>query len=354
MKGIVTQNTPGAIPLRKSGISAKLWPNGELSIYIHHQQKKPSATPNPVVSLTLLRDALVRSAGVRQTLQAFDLLGLSHPRNFDKNHATLIRKGLKGITGLGKRRVRNGSYIMTRENGKDRLTFATVTLPSLTPLQLSRVHKDWHRCIDFYRREISRALIARGLTGEIVGVSEIQEKRYATSHLPVLHGHFVFVGAGRRGGWAITPRKHDDIWRRALESVLDEPIGSINSACQLKSVTESAEAYLGKYMSKGTKAVAAVVRQGFGEWMPKQWWSCSRSLTQRMETAIARFESGALWLFNKAQTAGCDLFTHIHPIQIEHDGKMVNFGYFGRLTPKSNGLIRKVLNLEPVVLLRPT
>ncbi len=150
MKGIVTQNTPGAIALRKSGISAKLWPNGELSIYIRHQQRKPPATLNPVASLTLLRDALVRSAGVRQTLQAFDLLGLSHPRNFDKNHATLIRKGLKGITGLGKRRVRNAAFILTRENGKHRLTFATVTLPSLTPAQLSRVHKNLYKDASFY------------------------------------------------------------------------------------------------------------------------------------------------------------------------------------------------------------
>lgn len=301
---------------------------------------------NPVVSLSSLRDSCVRAYSVAGCLDVFVRLGLSHPRNFDKKMPAQAQRGLKGITSLGKRRVRNAAYMLTRENGKQRLTFATVTLPGLTGSQMSRVHKEWHRCIDFYRREVRRVLLSAGLTGEIVGVTEVQEKRYATTGLPVLHAHFVFCGASRSGGWALTPTRHDFIWKKSIEHVLGEPIGALKSACQLKSVTASAEAYLGKYISKGIKAVGAVVRNGFGTWLPKQWWNCSRSLTQRMDSAIARFESGAGWLVNRAADPENDLFAYMSEIVIERpDDVTIHMGYFGRLTPKANSLVRKVLSL---------
>lgn len=342
----IAQPNSRTLSLRKSGLKAKLWPNGELSIYRPHRQAEPGIVENPVVSLSPLRDACVRSQGVYGCLVAFVRLGLSHPRNFDKKMPAPTRRGLKGITSLGKRRVRNAAYMLTRENGKHRLTFATVTLPGLSGRQMSRVHKEWHRCIDFYRREVGRVLRKHGLSGEIVGVTEVQEKRYATSGIPVLHAHFVFSGAPRSGGWALTPRIHDHIWKKSIEHVLEEDIGEMKSACQLKSVTDSAEAYLGKYISKGIKAIGAVVRQGWGEWMPKQWWNCSQSLTKRMEEKVERFDSGAGWLVNRSKDPECDLFAYLSPIVVESGNESTtHIGYFGRLTPKANGLIRKVLNL---------
>lgn len=324
----------------------KLWPNGEMSIYAPHRQQEGATVKDPAVCLTRLRDSVIRVEGVAGCLDFFIRLGLSHPRNFDKNFQPPPRKGLKGITSLGKRRVRNAAFMLTRKYGKRRLTFATVTLPSLTPTQMSRVHKEWHRCIDFYRREMGRQLVRAGLTGEIVGVTEIQEKRYVTTSLPVLHGHFVFCGATRNGWWAISPKRHDHIWRKSIEHVLGEPIPALTSACQLKSVTDSAEAYLGKYISKGIKAIEPVIRAGYAEWMPKQWWSCSRSLVQEMELAIARFESGAGWLVNKGKDDTNDLFAFFSPITIEtKDGNLLPMGYFARLTPKANSLVRKVLSL---------
>lgn len=342
----LAQPNSRTLSLRKCGLKAKLWPNGEISIYRPHRQVEAAMNTNPVVSLSLLRDSCVRACGVSGTLAVFDRLGLSHPRNFDKKMTTQAQRGLKGITSLGKRRVRNAAYMLTRENGKHRLTFATVTLPALTGDQMSRVHKEWHRCIDFYRREVRRVLVSAGLTGEIVGVTEVQEKRYATSGLPILHAHFVFCGASRSGGWALCPTRHDFIWKKSIEHVLGESIGSLPAACQLKSVTASAEAYLGKYMSKGAKAVQGVLRNGFGAWLPKQWWNCSRSLSKRMDAAIASFESGSGWLVNRAADPDCDLFCFFNEIVVEKpDGASLHMGYFGRLTPKANSLVRRVLSL---------
>lgn len=340
----ISQKAEKSVSLRKSKLTAKLWPNGECSFYFTHEQAKSAEKVSKAVSLSNLRDAMVRAGGVFGTCLVLLRLGLSHPRNFDRNSQPPPRKGLKGITSLGKRRVRNAAYMLTRENGKHRLTFATVTLPNLTKLQLSRVHKAWHECINFYRREVGRVLRRAGLTGEIVGVSEVQEKRYATSALPVLHAHFVFCGAPRNGGWVLNPRKHDYIWRKAVEHVLGESIGPISSACQLKSVTASAEAYLGKYISKGTAAIAPVIRQGLQGWLPLQWWNCSRSLVQRMEAAIARFENGAGWLVNEGKSVVSDMFIFFSPVEVEGENEdIICMGYFGRLTPKANNTIRKHL-----------
>ncbi len=342
----ISQKTENIVILRKARLFAKLWPNGECSFYFSHDQIKSADRRDTAVSLSKLRDAMVRAGGVFGTVLVLIRLGLSHPRNFDRNCEPLPRKGLKGITSLGKRRVRNAAYMLTRENGKHRLTFATVTLPNLNKAQMSRVHKDWHLCIDFYRREVGRVLRRAGLPGEIVGVSEVQEKRYAASALPVLHAHFVFCGAPRNGGWVLNPARHDYIWRKSIEHVLGEPIGNIPAACQLKSVTASAEAYLGKYISKGVAAVAPAIRQGFGDWLPKQWWNCSRSLVRRMEASIARFENGAGWLVNRGKAVDSDLFLFFSPVEIEGENEEnICMGYFGRLTPKGNSLARKVLGI---------
>ncbi len=343
----ISQKSIRPVSLRKSKLSAKLWPNGELSIYFHHDQIEAAGRANVIAPLTKLRDTMVRTGGVFGAVLVLVRLGLSHPRNFDRNYKSQTRKGLKGITSLGKRRVRNAAYMLTRENGKHRLTFATVTLPNLTGAQMSRVHKAWHECINFYRREVGRVLRGAGLTGEIVGVSEVQEKRYAKTSLPVLHAHFVFCGAARHSGWALSPSRHDYIWRKSIEHVLGESIRELSSACQLKSVTASAEAYLGKYISKGAKATASVVRQGWSEWLPRQWWNCSRSLVQRMEDAIARFDNGAGWLVNRGADPSSDLFAFFSPVEATLANEdVVCMGYFGRLTPKANQLVRKVLKIS--------
>lgn len=345
----LTHSHLGVNHLRKSGVKIKLWPNGELSIFREKRfnpAKMASASRPPVDSL---KACLVRAYGVSGALAALRSLGLSPHHNFDSPPPSGKRYGLKGISGKGKRRVRNACFLLTRENGKHRLTFSTVTLPPLEPGILKSAHENWHRLIDFYRREIGRQLRRGGLSGEIVGVSEIQEGRYEKSGKPILHAHFVFVGAARNGGWIVTPSRHDAIWEKALESVLGISDCDVSKACQLKSVSESAEGYLGKYMSKGGGVVARVIADGYGDWLPRQWWNCSRSLVKRIDSQLRIFSHGVDWLISKAIQEENDFFVFFKNVEIERDdGSKLAIASYGRLTKKANGLIRKVLKLEKV------
>lgn len=333
--------------LRKSGLEAKLWPNGEIAFHLPKRLKETPQVALPPVESAKLGHCLLRVYGVEAAIGFARLLGLSSVPNFDKPARAVVRSGSRGITALGRRRVRNAAYMLTREAGKHRLTFSTVTLPELTCEEMTVIHMNWNKVVDRYRLLLSRHLRASGLTGEIVGVSEVQEKRYEESGFPVLHCHFVFVGMHRGGGWVLSPSRHDYIWRKSIQSVLPLCVPNVASACQLKSVEKDAEGYLGKYMSKGGLAIANIVTNGY-EWaLPLQWWSCSRSIVRRMESSMRYFNEGAQWLVSKAEVFDTGIWAFYSVVSIEMaDGQFVDVGSYGRLTKEANGKIREFLGLK--------
>ena len=288
----------------------------------------------------------IAARGLGSAVQQALLMGLSNVSNFDSSVKRPPRSGLKGITSLGQRRVRNACYVLSKEAGQHRLTFSTVTIPALDDEDMIKIHMEWHKVIDRYRLLLSRHLKRCGLNGEVVGVSEVQEKRYAKSGFPTLHAHFVFVGALPGGGWCLSPGRHDDIWRKALQSVLCGPVQPISAACQLARVEKSAEGYLGKYLSKGGAAISAIVEDGF-EWaLPKQWWSCSRSLVRRICSQMRYFNEGVPWLIAQAVDKNKDIWIFYKVVSIEMpSGEIVDVGSYGRLTSFANDKVRMFLGL---------
>ena len=343
----IAQTEPTRSRLNKSGVVAQLWPNGEISFHIPKKLKEsPLSRERSAIVPSLTRSTLRQLGISTEWLEVF-LLGLSNVRNFDKQNRVPIQYGLNGITSLGRRRVRNAAYLLEKEHGKARLTFATVTLPDLPSEDMMRLHHQWHKVIDRYRLLLGRHLRKAGLTGEVVGVTEIQSNRYEKHGFPVLHGHFVFLGAARVGRWAVSPARHDYIWRKSIQSVLYGPLPKLNAACQLKAVEKSVEGYLGKYMSKGPGAIADVCADGF-EWaLPKQWWSCSRSLVRRMKKQMRQFTDGAQWLISRASIGDSDTWAFYSVVTITMpDGVDVDVGSYGRLTPKMNSIVREIFSLS--------
>ncbi len=334
--------------LKKSGVEAKLWPNGEISFHLPKKANiKPLVKGSNIPTNPSIWRWWVAAYGIGAAVQQAVLMGLSNVCNFDSSQERPPRNGLKGITSLGKRRIRNGCYLLTKEAGKHRLTFSTVTIPSLCDDDMMKIHHRWHEVIDRYRLLLSRHLKRCGLNGEVIGVSEVQEKRYAKSGFPALHGHFIFIGALSSGGWVLSPGRHDDIWRKSIQSVLCGPVQSVASACQLKRVEKSAEGYLAKYMSKGGAAIAAIIADGF-EWaLPRQWWSCSRSLSNRMDCQIRRFTEGVPWLIRTANEKNSEIWDYYSIVHIDGaDGQKIEIGAYGRLSPAVNGRIREFLGIE--------
>lgn len=332
---------------RKSGLQAKLWPNGELSLHYPKKLKIDRMQAAHKQADDSLNACLIRAYGVEGALDARKRLGLSNVCNFDKQAKPLPRYGLKGITSKGKRIVRNACYLLEKEADKRFLTFATVTLPELEYEDMALIHENWHRAVEAYRREIRRELIKQGLPGEIIGVTEIQPKRWEKTGLPVLHCHFVWLGRERGKDWAVSTGKHDEIWERAVRTVLPDVIADFSSSANMQCVKKSAENYLSKYMSKGADSVAKVAESGLSNLLPKQWWSCSRSLSRRIARELRIFSKGTQWIVDRAKMVDGDFFEYFVNIQVPgKTGELITVGYYGKMTNTANALIRQVLGLH--------
>ena len=254
------------------------------------------------------------------------------------------RNGQKGITRRGARTVRCAAHLLQKTYGRGRLTFATVTLPGMPVKQLRTVHEKWSKVTEIYRLGLRRLLQEQGLRGEIVTVSEIQPERHKKTKFPVLHLHSVFVGRLPYGGWAVSTEEHDEIWRRAVLSVVPKALCRFRSAANLQEVKTSASGYLGKYMTKSGAAVKAAIDDGFGECLPRQWWNCSRSLLEwiKAETCEGTEVSGVL--LDAARSNDKSVWEFYGEVGIDIGWSQHYWlASYGRLSPKVAQEVREIL-----------
>lgn len=345
--------TLGPIPGRSS-LRAKLYPNGEVAIW-----KAKTYTPRPVseydktdrgFALIDLWSACGNPLG--WILNPGERLGLSPLRNSDKAEsldddevADAARRvkayGRHGITRFGARRVRCAAHILEKALPKMCTVFATVTVPSLPVEHLAVLHENWNKVVETYRRKLTRWLKNDGLSGESVTVSEVQSKRYERTGLPVLHLHTVFGGRKPSGRPSLTVEAHDQMWAETLSVVIGEPVTQVGSACNLQWIRKSAEGYIGKYMTKGTKAVSHLCDSGFGGWIPKQWWSISRGLSLRIDNETRDVSELAEWLSSIADEEGSDCWLWHRDIQIEMaSGDKITVARYGKLSKRQTAEVQ--------------
>jgi len=338
-----------------SDIKTKVYPNGEAVIYKVKSFGLEPIPPVPDSDLTSLYSCCMRAYGTVAVALAMGLgpLGLSPLSNFDTalqppennesgSQKEEKRKGLNGITSFGARIVRNAAYLIENEGGKNRAVFATCTIPDLTRDKMQIVHENFHKIVELYRLGIKRELKGGKLNGEIVTVTEIQEKRYERTGLPVLHIHSVFMGRGRTGKWIVQKERHDEIWRNALRSVLPgEDIG-VEYACNLQKIKSSAEGYIGKYMTKGSKVVQQIVKDGYEDWLPKQWWSCSRTLRRRIDRETRTPDELSSWLSSADVTEDRTIWLWCSDVTIEmRSGEKIVIAKYGKLSKQQLSQIKE-------------
>jgi len=343
----------------------RITPNGEIAVWraagkAHSKESDKESAPLGWNGVRFLFDGLCLDG--RSWREAV-LLGLVILRHFDSvgkgviegdsdacrpteiDRKPIARKGLKGITTHGARMVRNAAYLIERDGRGLRAVFATATVPNLPRKQMQVVHQRWNKVVEIYRLYLGRALRDKGLSGESVTVTEIQEKRYQKTGMPILHIHTVFVGMTREGKWVLTPKTHDDIWRRALNIAGGLDLEAVPVACQLKRVKKSAEAYIGKYMSKGSAIVKSMVDAGFQGWMPKQWWNMSRSMGERIDSETIRPNELSQWLYNIAEKEGSGVWKYHHDVEVEFmNGTSMVVAKHGRLSTEGLNYVKSIAN----------
>lgn len=259
-------------------------------------------------------------------------LGLVTAPISTKNAKTLT--ATRGLTRLGARTLRQGAYLIESSAGKDCVTFGTATLPAVTDEELDQVGATWHEVIDRFIKRLRYHLQKKGLSGEVIHVTEIQPKRSHDEERDVPHVHFVFQGRKRKSSWAITPKQITKFWCNALQ-LRRITRKMCSTTCQLARVKYSVARYLSKYVAKSrSKTDDATYSSNYRRLYLKQWWGCSNSLRKLIllnTTVLSDWRGESLWRNHEKNLSS--IWEYMGTIESTGNGRTVIFCRFGRLTP---------------------
>lgn len=297
---------------------------------------------------TALEDCLARqlqegSITVTEAVEALSSLGSSSLQNSRKgelssNHQAETEPeasgrekpiriyGQKGITSLGRLRVRDGATILERKFGRRSLTFATVTLPAMPEKDLKLICESWGKYVNRFVEEVKRELVRKNAPTEIIYCTEIQEKRYERYGQVAPHLHLLWYAYERdpetlepTGNYAITADRLREINYMILRRIVDDVDICVQASVDVQKVKKSAANYLGKYMSKGGKIVEKIIKDGKQNMLPKAWWGVTQELRQLIIKSIIKI----------GKNLAANLFRHADKLE-----KMGVLSRWGQVTVK--------------------
>lgn len=290
-----SRNASTVIPGRRAGgvvePSGRVWPNGEFSIGYA-----------PCGGAERLKGAEELAA------EWYNSLGLSLDSNSHtpKDHGA-AKRGAKGLTPHGKRVLRNSVWKLQKTYGRSRLSFVTLTLPSVDFEESWYVSSNWAEICRVFYQKLSRRLESYGLPGHYVGCTEMQVERCDREQHPALHLHFVCVGRkSTRSAWAISPSEFREMWSSVLSIYLpgERDYGATENVQMVK---KDAGAYLSKYCSKGIALDRPPRSDETGWSLPSCWYNVSLKLRR--------------WVIENVRT---------HPEFIDMLERVITSGMFGQ------------------------
>lgn len=319
-----------------SDFVGKFWPNGEFGlgfqkrVDMSQRIKKMRSVfdcPNGKSERAYACRMALAQRWCDETGESVPPLGLSPHTNSHKR----AKRGLKGISSFGRKMIRNGAYLLQQRYGRQRLSFLTVTLPSVTVEESLQISGCWSEITRKYLQSLRRLLRSRSMPGEIVGCTEIQESRLEHDGVLGLHLHLVFVGRAARKSWVVSCKDARKLWKRELEKVLGREL-DCSSTENMERVKHDAEQYLGKYMSKGAKSIKELISLGMGDFLPSAWWTMTRTLSSGIKASLERLSGEKASLFVRLVESGAEVFLYSKPVEVTlTDGQTLKVGYFGKV-----------------------
>lgn len=293
--------------------TGKLWPNGEATLGLKpsHKKNKKKQSDKQYDSdwyqhhRVSLNDNLTSPDYGNRKIEtlAFNENGQTFEQVYSdrQNNQTVSRspKGKKGITGNGSRMVRNGCHLLESYYGRERLVMLTPTLPQNTPYFIYWV-LDWSEIVRKFIQELQRELKRNNAPDHIIGVTELHPKSSLRLGFGVPHLHLVLCnwdGITRnedgKKAYYISTDKFREIWQRVLKNSVIKlgqyddvnnpmPLPRVNSGI----IKKSAEAYLGKYLSKGKESIKKLESKGVKEPYVKHWWHCTKELRNIIKSSV--------------------------------------------------------------------
>lgn len=252
--------------------------------------------------------------------------------------------GSNGITKYGRRVVKNSALLLERKYGKKRLGFVTCTLPNFGATIQHRINGVWGEIVRRFYQKIKRQLAKVNAPCEYVGVTEIQEKRFRKTGVPVPHLHFVYLARPSHSGryWIYICQIHR-AWNMAVREGInfagypyteDEKHGW--GSCHAKRVKKSSSAYLGKYMSKGSSVLKQMSDEGWDEF-PCQWWQASASVKELFKKSIVHLggEVCSWFFYHPGSLIEDEIVTYVDYVSVVVGGVSRVVGLVGCLTKES-------------------
>lgn len=266
-------------------------------------------------------------------------LDLSNLSNSDKKSKRPETYGRQGITGYGKKTVKSVGALIDSHLPSYRVTFATITMPTLPPAMRRQLALDWPVLVNQLLKWLTRRLEKKGLPKIVVSVSEVQPGRLSESGEAYLHLHLLWVNQpGRKGNWAVNVLHlrswvADFLVRRGLWAA-DSHVN-----VDVRSVKGDKACYLAKYLSKGGDIIAEAAADIGWDALPSQWWNVTKTARDWVKRELIHGKAVGFLLHEMINEAFLlDRFAdfrYLYQVETEIDGFLVNVGWRGCLQPEA-------------------
>ena len=331
--------------LSKTGLAGRLWPNGEFTL----GKIPPKLKTEKEENFDRLRESQYDSVDqwkskygrsfveeyvfIDPGAQEEVLIGLSTLVNSHKKKRTRKRRGQKGITGKGKRTVRNAAWMLKKAYGRKRLGFLTITLPSFLerPDIMAALITDWSELVRQFTQQLSRIIEKRGFAARWVGVTEIQTGRFGEYEEPAPHLHLIYYAHNGDYQWFISANEVREIWKNILEARVKNLLEEVyevktGAAVDMQQVKKDPGRYLSKYMSKGAEVITEMKEKNMASYIPTAWWHCCMKLKKAIiELTVELEDSLKISISRGDDLVGEGLVFYLKEIEV--DGK--KYGWVG-------------------------
>jgi hypothetical protein len=304
--------------------SGQIWPNGEfgLGYYCDYEETTFEDEYNYALAQPSGSDA-------RLTPEQAHALTLSDVPNSHK-------KGLNGLTTYGARMLRSGCYLLESKLGLHDCMMWTLTVPTLNQEGRRQLAENWGKLVNRLVQWLSRELARAGRPPAVIGCSEIQTGRLEKYRQGYLHLHLICPGCSNTGGrFAVDAGRFRAWWKSALEKCSGQSMPTL-PRIQAEAVKKSAEAYMGKYLSKGSGDELAAFIEDLGEEsVPGQWWFCSSLMRNRIKKGRRQGRNTGVILESFIQhafeTGQMEAFEFIRHVDLVTESGRYTCGWYGKL-----------------------
>lgn len=328
-------------------VRARLFPNGEFSLGFVPPPEKlkkdclyDAGIVDDYVSLTTAYAVVTEDGDVFFDVTKSDVTHLYKLDKCQESSQIKKRYGQNGMTGYGRKCVRNLCFLMERDMGCSHLNFGTCTVPRLTASEELIVCRNWSEVVRYFFQSLRRRYAAR-CKGDFryVSVTELQPKRWQNRGEVGLHLHFLYekIYDPERGEHVFSDNFLRTAWHSALSSVLgrfsadgDDDPSLVVPMFRRETVTGGVDKYLAKYMSKGGELLREVKEKKPDVVLPAQWWSTDSVSRRNLKSeTITLPEELASLLLDAIVCVGVDSVVYAKAVEVPIGGQLKVVGFAG-------------------------